>query len=153
MKLAYAALVISLLFQSCLFTLIDITQHEPIAPKELKARLGTTPAEYNPDKRHDGMVYFCREVNWGPPCFVYYPKLNYTCSQLGPNLAGYIGSVFVEPGVICRLSKCAPFKLFAWPETQNGWSNLFHQNVPGGGIIGYATTHFTCAQCTACIRD
>ncbi|KAH7151958.1 hypothetical protein B0J13DRAFT_547266 [Dactylonectria estremocensis] len=105
MKLAYTALVISILFQSCLFALIDITQHELIAPEELKARLGTTPAEYNPDKRHDGMVYFCREENWGPPCFVYYPKLNYTCSQLGPNLAGHIGSVFVEPGVICRLSK------------------------------------------------
>ncbi|KAH7115491.1 hypothetical protein B0J13DRAFT_572236, partial [Dactylonectria estremocensis] len=75
-----------------------ITEHELIAPEELKARLGTTPAEYNPDKRHDGM-------NWGSPCFVYYPKLKYTCSQLGPNLAGHIGSVFVEPGVICRLSK------------------------------------------------
>ncbi|KAH7175730.1 hypothetical protein EDB81DRAFT_836055 [Dactylonectria macrodidyma] len=126
MKLAYTALAISHLFQSCLFTLID-TQHELIAPEELKARLGTTPAEYNPDKRHDGM--------------------------LSHNLVGHIGSVFVEPGVICRLSKCAPFKFFAWPEAQNGWSNIFHQDVPGGGVIGYATTHFTCAQYTACIRD
>ncbi|KAH7109157.1 hypothetical protein B0J13DRAFT_579282 [Dactylonectria estremocensis] len=104
MKLAYTALVISILFQSCLFALIDITQHELIASKGLRARLRTTLAEYNLDnettardeERHDGM---------GPPCFVYYPKLNYTCSQLGPILAGHIGSVFVEPGVICRLSK------------------------------------------------
>lgn len=65
MKLAYAALAISLLFQSCLFTLIDITQHELIAPEELKARLGTTPAEYNPDKRHDGMVRLPSPPNSG----------------------------------------------------------------------------------------
>lgn len=49
-------------------------------------------------------VYFCREENWGPPCFVYYPELEYTCSELGPELAGHVGSVFVEPGTICRMA-------------------------------------------------
>ncbi|KAH6986694.1 hypothetical protein EDB80DRAFT_655692 [Ilyonectria destructans] len=147
----------SLLFQSSI-----IPQNTTIDPEELKARLNTTPTEYKFNERHAGMVYFCRDENWGPPCFVYYPELNYTCSELGPQLSGHVGSVFVEPGAICRLcygdvaypNGCAPFKFFAWPETQGGWANLFHMEVPGGDSgLGYTTTHFTCAKCTACIRE
>ncbi|KAK7432664.1 hypothetical protein QQZ08_000874 [Neonectria magnoliae] len=172
MKLTYAPLIISLLSYSSLAASVDmwsspllstraaVPRNEPIDPEELKARLGTTPDEYKPDERHAGMVYFCRDENWGPPCFTYYPDLEYTCSDLGPDLAGHVGSVFVEPGAICRMSglssddRCAPTKIFAWPETQSGWSDLLHEQTPGGeGILGYDTTHFTCAKCTNCIRE
>ncbi|KAH8659431.1 hypothetical protein BGZ61DRAFT_370424 [Ilyonectria robusta] len=169
MNFACATLVLSLVSQQCLSTSIDlwaslqgraVPHIEPIDPGELKARLGTTPAEYNSSERHPGMVYFCREENWGPPCFFYYPELKYTCTGLSPELSGHVGSIFVEPGVICRLSgqissnRCIPNKFFAWPEIQGGWSNLFHQEVPGGkGILGYTTKYFTCAKCTACTRS
>ncbi|KAF4976113.1 hypothetical protein FZEAL_7183 [Fusarium zealandicum] len=138
----------------------DVPKYEPIDPEELKSRLGTTPLEHDSTERHSGMVYFCREENWGAPCFVYYPELDYACSELGPELKSHVGSVFVEPGVICRMatlngqSRCAPTKIFAWPETQSGWSDLFQQQVPGGeGQLGYETTHFTCTKCTNCVRD
>ncbi|KAH6985310.1 hypothetical protein EDB80DRAFT_869343 [Ilyonectria destructans] len=135
-----------------------LPRNDVIDPEELKSRLGTTPTHPNPDERYTGMVYFCRDEDWGPPCFAYYPDLDYTCSKLGPELAGHVGSVFLEPGVICRMSilssdnRCATIKFFAWPETQNGWPDLFHQKTPeGGGMLGYVMTHFMCARCTTCI--
>jgi hypothetical protein len=45
-------------------------------------------------------------------------------------------------------------KIFAWPETQSGWADLFQRKVPDGeGYLGNTTTHFACAMCTTCIRD
>jgi hypothetical protein len=45
-------------------------------------------------------------------------------------------------------------KIFAWPETQGGWADLFQRKVPGGeGYLGNTTTHFACARCTTCTRD
>lgn len=132
MNFACATLVLSLFSEQSLSTSIDlwaslqgraVPHIEPIDPGELKARLGTTPAEYNLSERQPGMVctlssynsefvpnieglqvYFCREENWGPPCFFYHPELKYTCTGLSPELSGHVGSIFVEPGVICRLS-------------------------------------------------
>ncbi|KAH6996505.1 hypothetical protein BKA56DRAFT_571621 [Ilyonectria sp. MPI-CAGE-AT-0026] len=168
MKLTYTTLILAVLFRCSTSASVDmwssplssrdVPRHEPIDPDELKARLGKTPAEYNPDERHSGMVYFCYDENWGPPCYAYYPELDYTCSRLSPDIAGHVGSVFVEPGAICRMAgrsvndRCEPFKFFAWPETKNGWSDLFHQEVPGeeGSMLGYETKYFTCAKCTNC---
>ncbi|KAM0252278.1 hypothetical protein ACHAP5_001264 [Fusarium lateritium] len=152
---------------------------ESIEPDIIKARLGTTPNENDEGDRQPGTVYFCREENWGPPCFAYHPKLEYYCNELGPQLSGHVGSVFVDPEMICRLAtyvipmtlnsycaghvtdehgsigrqQCSPIKFFAWPETQKGWPDLFHQNAPQGGKLGSVTTHFTCAKCTSCVRD
>ncbi|KAH7113562.1 hypothetical protein EDB81DRAFT_669984 [Dactylonectria macrodidyma] len=170
MKLT-TSLILSICFQLCCsasvglwsasFDAHAVPQNELIDPEVLKARLGTTiPTHYNPGERYAGTVYFCRDENWGPPCFAYYPELEYTCSALGPELAGHVGSVFVEPGIICRMSilssdtRCATIKFFAWPETQGGWPDLFHRIVPGeGGMLGYAVTHFMCAKCTTCIPE
>ncbi|KAH6973349.1 hypothetical protein EDB80DRAFT_595897 [Ilyonectria destructans] len=135
--------------------------NEPIDPEELKARLvTTTPAHYNSNEKYAGVAYFCRDEDWGPPCFAYYPEFDFTCFELGPELAGHVGSVFVEPGVICRMSilssnnRCAAIESFAWPEIRGGWPDLFHQGVPeSGATLGYATTHFMCAECTTCIPN
>ncbi|KAF7539746.1 hypothetical protein G7Z17_g12352 [Cylindrodendrum hubeiense] len=115
MKFTYTTLVLAALARRCIsasvdmwsspITARDVPRHELIDPEELKARLGKTPAEYNPDQRHAGMVYFCYDENWGPPCYAYYPELNYACSELNPEISGHVGSVFVEPGAICRMAR------------------------------------------------
>ncbi|KAH7160304.1 hypothetical protein B0J13DRAFT_540934 [Dactylonectria estremocensis] len=168
MKLTCTTLVLAVLCHSCISASVDlwsrsrplnIPRNELIDPEEIKARLGKTPAEYKPYERHAGMVYFCYDENWGPPCYVYYPELEYTCSQLASKLSGHIGSVFVEPGAICRFAgsaendRCNPIAFFAWPETQSGWSDLFHRDVPAGDgtKLGDVTKYFTCATCTNCI--
>ncbi|KAI5455688.1 hypothetical protein BGZ63DRAFT_397704 [Mariannaea sp. PMI_226] len=160
-----AVLFLALLLQHAPFISWKLSSDSPAIPQsidpwEVQARLNTTPSEYKSSTRDYGMVYFCHGENWGPPCFKYRPELNYTCSALGSELSGHVGSVFLEPGIICRLStltsndRCAPMKIFAWPETESGWPDLFQRRVPGGdGFLGYVTTHFTCARCTSCIRD
>ncbi|KAF5691619.1 hypothetical protein FCIRC_367 [Fusarium circinatum] len=162
MKTSFALFVLSFFYTHCIAASVDIwsspikeraaLKYEAIEPEVVKARIGTTPDENSEGGRESGMVYFCREENWGAPCFAYHPDLEYTCNELGPELKGHIGSVFVDPGMICRLAgfnndRCAPIKIFAWPETQHGWPDLFHQNAPGGSIkLGAATTHFACAE-------
>ncbi|KAI8723702.1 hypothetical protein NCS52_00226800 [Fusarium sp. LHS14.1] len=170
MKSTFTLAALSLFASQCFAASVDMwsaplsarsaAKYEPIDPEVIKSRLGTTPEENDPEHRHPGMVYFCREENWGPPCFVYYPELEYTCSELGSELAGHVGSVFVEPGAICRMAtlsaqdRCNPIEFFAWPETQNGWPDLFQRESPDGeGKLGYETTHFTCAECTNCVRN
>ncbi|KAF5550457.1 Tox1 [Fusarium mexicanum] len=168
MKTSFALSVLSFFYTHCIAASVDIwsspikeraaLKYEAIEPEVVKARIGTTPDENSEGGRESGMVYFCREENWGAPCFAYHPDLEYTCNELGPELKGHIGSVFVDPGMICRLAgfnndRCAPIKIFAWPETQHGWPDLFHQNAPGGSIkLGAATTHFACAECTNCVE-
>ncbi|KAF4965782.1 hypothetical protein FSARC_6453 [Fusarium sarcochroum] len=168
MKACYAFAALSLYASQCLAASVDMWSspearnspaYKSIKPEVIKARLGTTPKENSEGDRKPGSVYFCREENWGPPCFVYHPTLEYTCTELGEEIKGHIGSVFVDPEIICRLAKfendrCAPIKFFAWPETQKGWPDLFHQSSPDGpGKLGSVTTHFTCAKCTNCVRD
>ncbi|KAH7117195.1 hypothetical protein B0J13DRAFT_202819 [Dactylonectria estremocensis] len=136
-----------------------IPRNNPIEPREIQARLDTIFSEYEPSVRHFGQVYLCHGEDWGPPCFVYYPKLNYTCSALGPELSGHVGSIYVEPGIICRLcilsakNTCLSMQIFAWPEIKGGWPDVCRRKIPGGdGFLGNATTHFACALCTACGR-
>ncbi|KAI5465139.1 hypothetical protein BGZ63DRAFT_350070 [Mariannaea sp. PMI_226] len=133
-----------------------IPRRDPIDPIDIQPRLYAPPS-HGPGARHFGQVYLCRGEDWGPPCFVYYPKLNYTCSALGPELSEHIGSIFVEPGIICRLcilspkNTCLPMKIFAWPEIEGGWPDLYRRRIPGSeGFLGNATTHFACALCTSC---
>ncbi|KAH7238853.1 hypothetical protein BKA59DRAFT_483261 [Fusarium tricinctum] len=168
MKSSIAFVISSLFATQCLSASVDMWSSpltdrsapvfESIEPGVIKARLGTTPKENGAGDRQPGAVYFCREENWGPPCFAYHPKLEYYCNELGPQLSGHVGSVFVDPEIICRLAtigrqQCSPIKFFAWPETQKGWPDLFHQDAPQGGKLGCVTTHFTCAKCTNCVRD
>ncbi|KAF4452804.1 hypothetical protein F53441_4423 [Fusarium austroafricanum] len=169
MKSSFAFAVFSLFASQCLAASVDMwsaplkergaAKYEPIKPEVIKARLGTTAEENSEGDRKPGMIYFCREENWGPPCFAYHPQLEYKCNDLGPELKSHVGSVFLEPGIICRLAefkddRCAPIKFVAWPETQHGWPDLFHQVTPGASTkLGAVTTHFTCAECTNCVRD
>ncbi|KAK7413533.1 hypothetical protein QQX98_007611 [Neonectria punicea] len=92
MKFTYTTLILAVLYRRCVSATVDlwssplntrdeafdIPRNELIDPEELKARLGKPPVEYNPDERYAGM--------------------------LGPGLSGHIGSVFVEPGAICRMA-------------------------------------------------
>ncbi|RYC77451.1 hypothetical protein BFJ63_vAg19675 [Fusarium oxysporum f. sp. narcissi] len=168
MKSSFAFAVLSLFASQCLSVSVDMWSSpltdgsapvfESIEPDVIKSRLGTTPKENDTGDRKPGTVYFCREENWGAPCFAYHPKLEYYCNELSPQLSGHVGSVFVEPEIICRLAtigheQCSPIKFFAWPETQHGWPDLFHQDAPQGGKLGSVSTHFTCAKCTNCVRD
>ncbi|CAM1511244.1 Fc.00g087570.m01.CDS01 [Cosmosporella sp. VM-42] len=161
---------LSLLSQYCSAATVDLwskREAEPrdpvfksIEPEEIIARLGTLPSEYKPDERHPGMVYFCRDENWGPPCYVYDPEQHYHCQKLNPELSNHVGSVFVEQGTICRFAKlkpnineCGSTTIFAWPETKQGWPDLFQRESPGTDpvkFLGYDSTHFMCAKCTAC---
>ncbi|KAF5577557.1 hypothetical protein FPCIR_12047 [Fusarium pseudocircinatum] len=157
MKTFFALFVLSFFYTHCPAASVDMwssplkeraaLKYEAIEPEVVKAC-----SHWYYSRREQGggpRVYFCREENWGAPCFAYRPELEYTCNELGPELKGHIGSVFVDPGMICRLAgfnndRCAPIKIFAWPETQHGWPDLFHQNASGGAIkLGAATTHFT----------
>ncbi|KAH7146097.1 hypothetical protein EDB81DRAFT_651400, partial [Dactylonectria macrodidyma] len=102
-------------------------------------------------------VYLYYGEDWGPPCFVYYPKLNYTYSALGPELSGHISSIYVEPRIICRLcilsakNTCLPMQIFAWLEIKGGWPDIYRRKILGGdGFLGVATTHFSYALCTSC---
>ncbi|KAF5026722.1 hypothetical protein F66182_1190 [Fusarium sp. NRRL 66182] len=169
MKSTHAFAVLSLFASQCLSASVDmwsspltdrsVANYESIEPNVLKSRLGTTPQEQSAGGRKPDTIYFCRDENWGPPCFAYRPELEYTCTELGPEVKGHIGSVFVEPEIICRLAtlkngRCSPIKFVAWPETQSGWPDLFQQDSPdGAGKLGSVATHFTCARCTNCVRD
>lgn len=44
----------------------DVPIYESIDPQELRARLGTTPAEYNPEERHPGIVRIEPPHLWQP---------------------------------------------------------------------------------------
>ncbi|RBR06112.1 hypothetical protein FVER53590_04124 [Fusarium verticillioides] len=114
MKTYFALFVLSFFYPHCLAASVDTwssplkerttLKYEAIKPEVVKARIGTTPGDNSEGGRESGMVYFCREENWGAPCFAYRPELEYTCNELGPELKGHIGSVFVDPGMICRLA-------------------------------------------------
>ncbi|QGI60666.1 hypothetical protein CEK26_004637 [Fusarium fujikuroi] len=114
MKTSFALSVLSLFYTHCLAASVDMwssplkeraaLKYEAIEPEVVKARIGTTPEENSEGDRESGTVYFCREENWGAPCFAYRPELEYTCNELGSELKGHIGSVFVDPGMICRLA-------------------------------------------------
>nr|RBQ87058.1 hypothetical protein FVER53263_04123 [Fusarium verticillioides] len=114
MKTYFALFVLSFFYPHCLAASVDTwssplkerttLKYEAIEPEVVKARIGTTPGDNSEGGRESGMVYFCREENWGAPCFAYRPELEYTCNELGPELKGHIGSVFVDPGMICRLA-------------------------------------------------
>ncbi|KAH6895295.1 hypothetical protein B0T10DRAFT_212224 [Thelonectria olida] len=106
-------------------------------------------------------IFFCEGENWGPPCYVYFPELEYTCTRLAPEQIGKVGSVYVDQGIICRLAtysddRCAPFKFVAWPEIEGGWGNLTDWKAPKDvqtsekTTVGELTTHFTCARCDNC---
>ncbi|KAI1055103.1 hypothetical protein LB506_007008 [Fusarium annulatum] len=107
MKTSFALPLLSLFYTHCLAASVDMwssplkeraaLKYEAIEPEVVKARIGTTPEENSEGDRDSGMVYFCREENWGAPCFAYRPELEYTCNELGSELKGHIGSVFVDP--------------------------------------------------------
>ncbi|KAI5463141.1 hypothetical protein BGZ63DRAFT_380619 [Mariannaea sp. PMI_226] len=171
MKLDVAALALPLLASTCLAAAVDLWSsplkqrdipiHEPIDPKTLKSIIDGPQKKVNLDAGEIPHVYFCQGEKWQPPCYVFSPDLEYTCEELGPDLAGQIGSVFVEQGIICRLAtlsvgRCYPIHFFAWPEIQGGWDNLTSWAAPesvqtaGHTTLGSLTTHFTCARCDNC---
>ncbi|KAF7545800.1 hypothetical protein G7046_g9476 [Stylonectria norvegica] len=170
MRSVQAFAILSLLTHGCLSASVDFWSgrrsvesrdqiFESIEPEELLARLGTTPDEYHPEERHEGTVYFCRDENWGPPCYAYTPGPDYQCQQLNEELTKHVGSVFVEVGTICRLSRlayndqCAGLLFAAWPETKNGWDDLFHRPPPGSDVAaGDSATHIMCTKCTNCVE-
>ncbi|KAH7123376.1 hypothetical protein B0J13DRAFT_589225 [Dactylonectria estremocensis] len=155
MKFAYTTLILAVLYRRYVSATVDlwlsplntrdeafdIPRNELIDPEELKARLGKPPVEYNPGERYARMAYFYYNENWGPPCYMYYLKLNYRDSELGPGLSGHIGSVFVKLGAICRMAG------------YSGWSDLFHQEVLGeeGSRLGYITKSFIYAKYANCV--
>ncbi|KAF9775136.1 hypothetical protein IL306_006799, partial [Fusarium sp. DS 682] len=114
MKLSFALVVLSFFTSQSFAASVDMwssplkeraaPKYEAIEPEVIKARLGTAPDEKVEGNREPGMVYFCREENWGAPCFAYHPELEYTCNELSPELKGHVGSVFIDPGIICRLA-------------------------------------------------
>ncbi|CCT64346.1 uncharacterized protein FFUJ_04439 [Fusarium fujikuroi IMI 58289] len=113
MKTSFALSVLSLFYTHCLAASVDMwssplkeraaLKYEAIEPEVVKARIGTTPEENSEGDRESGTVYFCREENWGAPCFAYRPELEYTCNELGSELKGHIGSVFVDPDSYVRI--------------------------------------------------